>query len=140
MKKLLIKYKQQLFYTLFGTISTIIDIGVYQLCFLVLDIPNVVSNIIAWFVYVTFSFITNKIWVYESRSMKPAILLREGVAYYIGRGVSLIFGTAIMIFGVDFMRWDSFVTKLISDVVVTIINYGFGFFVFKRIGEYIENR
>lgn len=140
MKKLLIKYKQQLFYTLFGTISTIIDIGVYQLCFLVFDIPNVVSNIIAWFVYVTFSFITNKIWVYESRSMKPAILLREGVAYYIGRGVSLIFGTAIMIFGVDYMKWDSFVTKLISDVFVTIINYGFGFLVFKRIEKHIENR
>ena len=135
MKKLVAKYKPQLFYALFGTISTVIDIGIYQLCFSVFGIANVLSNIIAWFVYVAFSFITNKIWVYGSRSMNPKVLLKEGFAYYTGRGISLIFGTLIMIFGVDFMHWDSFVTKLVSDVFVTIINYGFGFLVFKRLEE-----
>ena len=52
----------------------------------------------------------------------------------------LIFGTLIMIFGVDFMKWDSFVTKLVSDVFVTIINYGFGFLVFKRLEENLNEK
>ena len=138
MKNLLIKYKAQLYYMLFGTITTIIDIGVYQLCFLEIGIPNVLSNIIAWFLSVAFSFITNKIWVYESRSMKMNVLLREALAYYAGRGLSLIGGTAIMIFGVDFMNWNSFIMKLIPDVFVVIINYGFGFYIFKKVEERIN--
>lgn len=138
MKKLLMKYKPQLFYTLFGTISTVIDISIYQLCFIVLEIPNTVSNVIAWFVYVAFSFITNKIWVYESRSMKLRTLLKEGAAYYAGRFVSLVFGTVILIVGVDLLDWNSLFTKLVSDIVVMIINYGFGFLVFKQIEKTIN--
>lgn len=138
MKKLLIKYKAQLYYMLFGTITTIIDVGVYQLCFALIGIPNVLSNIIAWFLSVAFSFITNKIWVYGSRSMAIKLVMKEAFAYYTGRGVSLIAGTAIVVFGVDFMGWNSFFTKIVSDIFVTIINYGFGFFVFKRLEESIE--
>lgn len=138
MKKLLMKYKPQLFYTLFGTISTVIDISIYQLCFIVLEIPNTVSNVIAWFVYVAFSFITNKIWVYESRSMKLRTLLKEGAAYYAGRFVSLVFGTVILIVGVDLLDWNSLFTKLVSDIAVMIINYGFGFLVFKQIEKTIN--
>lgn len=135
MKKLLIKYKQQLYYMLFGTITTIIDIGIYQLCFQIFDIPNALSNIISWFVSVAFSFITNKIWVYGSRSMEIKTILREGFAYYTGRGVSLIAGTAIMVVGVDFLNLNSWLMKFVSDIFVVIINYGFGFFVFKRLEE-----
>ncbi len=138
MKKLLIKYKSQLYYMLFGVFTTIIDLAVYQLCFLQLGIPNVLSNVIAWFISVAFSFITNKIWVYGSKSMRAKTLLKEGFAYYTGRGISLIAGTAIMVIGVDFMGLNSWIMKIISDVFVIIINYGFGFFVFKRLEESIE--
>ena len=138
MKELLVKYKTQLYYVLFGTGTTIIDIGIYQLCYLIFGIPNIFSNIIAWFVSVAFSFITNKIWVYGSRSMRIKTLLTEGVAYYTGRGVSLIAGTAIMVIGVDFMGLNSWLMKIISDVFVVIINYGFGFYVFKKLEENMQ--
>ena len=138
MKKLLIKYKAQLLYMFFGTFTTIIDIGVYQLCFLTLSVPNVISNVIAWVFSVAFSFITNKIWVYGSKSMKAKTLLKEGFAYFTGRGISLIVGTAMMVFGVDIMQWNSFTMKIVSNIVIIIINYGFGFFVFKRLEEGIQ--
>ncbi len=139
MKNLIIKYKSQLYYMLFGMITTVIDVGIYQLCFLSFGIPNVLSNVISWFISVAFSFITNKIWVYGSRSMKIKTLIREGFAYYTGRGVSLIAGTAIMVVGVDFMGLNSWLMKIVSDIFVVIINYGFGFFVFKRLEENMKD-
>lgn len=135
MKKLLIKYKPQLYYMLFGTFTTVIDVGIYQLCYLFLGIPNVLSNVIAWFVSVAFSFVTNKIWVYGSRSMRAKTLLKEAFAYYTGRGISLIVGTAIMVVGVDFFGLNSWMMKIVSDIFVVIINYGFGFYVFKKLEE-----
>ncbi|MBE7012147.1 MAG: GtrA family protein [Ruminococcaceae bacterium] len=131
MKKIMIKYKPQILYMLIGIVSTIVDYGTYQLCYHVYNIPNMTSNAIAWVAYVTFSFIPNKIWVYRSRSMKPKLLLREGVAYYLGRGISLIFGTAIMWYGVDYMKWNTQITKGISEIFVVIINYILGFIGFS---------
>ncbi len=139
MKKLMIKYKPQLYYMLFGIFTTIIDIGVYQLCFLSLGIPNILSNTIAWFISVAFSFITNKIWVYGSRSMRAKTIIKEGFAYYTGRGVSLIAGTAIMVVCIDFMKLNSWIVKIVSNIFVVIINYGFGFFVFKRLEENMKD-
>jgi len=63
--------------------------------------------------------------------MKPKLLLREGVAYYLGRGISLIFGTAIMWYGVDYMKWNTQITKGISEIFVVIINYILGFIGFS---------
>ncbi len=138
MKKLIIKYKPQLYYALFGTITTIIDVLLCMLCLEYIGMPTIPSNIIAWVVSVTFSFLTNKFWVYGSRSMKADTLIKEGIAYYTGRGISLIAGTAIMYVGVDLMNLGSLLMKIVSDIVVTIINYGFGFFVFKRLEENME--
>ena len=138
MKKLLIKYKSQLLYMFFGFFTMVIDVGVYQLCFSTLYVPNVLSNLISWLFSVAFSFITNKIWVYGSRSMEAKTLLKEGFAYFTGRGISLVVGTAIMVFGVDIMAWNSFIMKLVSTAIIIIINYGFGFFVFKKLEEGIN--
>lgn len=140
MKRLLIRYKSQLLYALFGTITTIIDIAVYQLCFESLGIPNIPSNVIAWVLSVAFSFVTNKIWVYGSRSIRAKTIIKEFLAYYTGRGISLVAGTAIMVVGVDIFKWDSLVTKLISNIFVVIINYAFGFIVFKKIEEYVRGK
>ncbi len=139
MKRLLIKYKPQLFYMLFGGITTAIDIALCMLCLHYFEMGTVLSNLIAWFVSVAFSFITNKLWVYGSRSMRARTLIKEFIAYYVGRGLSLIAGTIVMVIGVDLLRCNSFVTKLISDIVVTIMNYFFGFFVFKKVAQHVND-
>ena len=124
---------------LFGGITTAIDIALCMLCLHYFEMGTVLSNLIAWFVSVAFSFITNKLWVYGSRSMRARTLIKEFIAYYVGRGLSLIAGTIVMVIGVDLLRCNSFVTKLISDIVVTIMNYFFGFFVFKKVAQHVND-
>lgn len=131
MKKIMLKYKCQILYMLIGTMSTVVDYGTYWLCYSIYGIPNLLSNVIAWIAYVSLSFFPNKIWVYRSRSMKMRLVAREAVAYYMGRGVSLFFGSAIMWLGVDYMHCNSQITKIISEVFVVIINYILGFIGFN---------
>ena len=66
-KELLKKYKFIILYGIFGVLTTIINIVTYALCYDMFNISNVVSNIIAWVLSVLFAFITNKIWVFESK-------------------------------------------------------------------------
>ena len=80
---------------------------------------------------VVFAFVTNKIWVFESKSWKPSVALKEFWLFVLARlitGVLEWFGVPLLVaaglnqplFGVD-----GFVAKLVVSVVVVILNYVF---------------
>ena len=76
-KELVKKYKFIILYGIFGVLTTVINIGVYGLLYSVLGVSNVLSNVVAWIVSVLFAFITNKLWVFESKSFDFNLLIKE---------------------------------------------------------------
>ena len=68
-KKLLAKYKEIITYVLFGVLSTIVNFGAFYIFNLILGSSfYLATNIIAWFFAVAFAYVTNKLWVFESKS------------------------------------------------------------------------
>ena len=67
-KNLLIKYKEQILYLFFGGCTTVVNIVVFALCSDILHMELLVSNFMAWVLAVFFAYITNKIWVFESKT------------------------------------------------------------------------
>ena len=138
-KRLFEKYKSFIYYIVFGVLTTLINIVVYMLCFKMIGISNVISNVIAWFIAVLFAFITNKIWVFESKSFEMNICIKEFISFVAARedtGVIEIFGVPLLvkiglnqrIFGVD-----GALSKVIVSVVVVVLNYVFSkLIVFKN--------
>lgn len=135
MKNLLIKYKSFILYAVFGVCTTLINWGAYYLCYSIIHIPNVTSTIIAWIVAVAFAFITNKIWVFESKSFYGKTLLYEIWTFIIARLVTGILDVIIMYFTVDVFTMNSTVWKLISNIIVIIINYIFSKLIIFRKGN-----
>ena len=84
-KRLLIKYKSFIFYAVFGVLTTVINIASYALCYKYLGIPNVPSNIIAWVLAVLFAFITNKLYVFDSKNMAMSTLIPELIKFTAAR-------------------------------------------------------
>lgn len=144
-KELLIKYKEIITYIIFGGLTTLVNWCVYTV--LVKISPNnideivwiTISNAVAWVAGVLFAFITNKIWVFESKNFALKVVLKELISFVLARaltGVLEIFGVPLLvklglnqtIFGIDGM-----VAKLIVSVVVVILNYIFSkLIVFKN--------
>ena len=132
-KELYQKYKSLIMYGIFGVLTTVINIGSYSLCYNVLHISNVVSNIIAWILAVLFAFITNKLFVFESRSMEKSVVLQELVKFASARIATGLIDLVIMYIGVDVMHGPAILLKIGSNVIVIILNYVFSkVFVFKR--------
>ena len=71
------KYKGILLYLIFGILTTVINMIMYWWCYYSLFISNVVSTIIAWLLAVLFAFVTNKYYVFDSKSLKREIVLHE---------------------------------------------------------------
>lgn len=115
--------KQIVLYLFFGVCTTIINTVCYWLLYEVLTMNNIVSTIVAWFIAVIFAFITNKVYVFKSQRTSPRKLLSEVISFFGCRLLTGILDVAIMVVAVDLLKWNSLLWKLISNIIVTIINY-----------------
>ena len=132
-KKLLKKYKFIILYGIFGVLTTIINIVTYALCYDMFNISNVVSNIIAWILSVLFAFITNKIWVFESKCFDFKIFIKELWNFIVCRLATGALDLGIMYVGVDLLKGPALILKIASNIIVIILNYVMSkLFVFKN--------
>ncbi len=122
-KALMIKYKGLILYGIFGVLTTIINIATYAVCYRVIGIANVPSDIIAWVVGVAFAFITNKLYVFGSKSMDMKTLFPELAKFVAARLATGVLDVIIMFIGVDVMHGPDVILKVASNVIVIILNY-----------------
>lgn len=121
--EILKSYKAVILYLVFGGITTIVNILTYAICFKVLGMENVVANIIAWLFAVIIAYITNKIWVFESKSLDIKKLLYELISFFGCRIITGIVDLIIMYIAVDEMQLNAIVMKIIANIVVIVSNY-----------------
>lgn len=114
------QYKMPILYIFFGGLTTLVNIITYFICYHILTLSNVFSTIIAWILSVIFAFITNKFYVFESK--------KNNVLYEISTFFGCRFGTGILDTGVmyltvDILKWNALLMKIISNVIVIVLNY-----------------
>ena len=131
--KLMNKYKSFLMYGIFGVLTTIVNLVVYNLCYYQAGINNIVSNTLAWILAVAFAYFTNKIWVFESKSWGWHVLKREVPAFVSCRLATGIMDILIMFVSVDILGMHAMLMKIISNVLVIVLNYVFSkLVIFKK--------
>ena len=120
---LFLRYKQVILYLFFGGCTTLINIVVYALLYRGLQMANVSSTVAAWLLSVIFAFFTNRSFVFESKENSAAGRWREFVSFFGCRILTGILDVAIMAVAVDMMGWNGLVWKIISNVIVIVLNY-----------------
>ncbi len=121
--ELLKKYKDVISYLVFGGLTTVINVVIYAVLYNYLGAPNLVSTFIAWLVSVVFAFVTNKLFVFESTSWKLQTALYELATFFGCRILTGILDMVIMYLAVDVMGWNGTLWKILSNVLVIILNY-----------------
>ena len=120
---MMIKFDRELvLYVVFGAFTFFVNIAVYFLFEDVLGVNYLISNIIAWFFSVLFAYITNRIWVFESKS--PDIL-KEMALFFGGRIFSGVVDTALMYLFRDVMMIGDTISKIVVQIIVIVLNYIF---------------
>lgn len=126
------KHWDVLIYLVFGVLTTLVNYVVYLPCYNILDLSAVSSNAIAWVAAVIFAFLTNKPFVFRSHDWSAAVVFSELTKFVgcrIGSGAA---ETVILFLSVDLLGWNGNLWKLITSVLVVILNYvGSKLLVFK---------
>ena len=126
------KYKEGLLYLFFGGCTTLINI-ISFIIFRQFKLGVDVSNIISWLIAVIFAFITNKLFVFDSKNTDRKTVMKETISFLIARVISLGIDTGLLHLMIDFMKIHEVIAKVISNIVVIFVNYIFSkLFIFKK--------
>lgn len=124
--------RETISYLVFGVLTTIVNYVTYELCKW-LGIYYIISTIIAWALAVAFAYITNKLFVFESKNFEKSVLIRE-ISSFVGcRLFSGLCDLGFMALAVEIIGINDSFAKLASNVFVVIINYIFSkLFIFRK--------
>ena len=81
--------KELVLYVVFGGLTTLVNIVVFWITNGIFGIHFLWANAIAWTLAVLFSYITNKLFVFETRGVRGAAMWREFASFIISRLISL---------------------------------------------------
>lgn len=139
MKNLINKIIEKLFtreiisYLIFGVLTTLVNFVFYWLFTDIIGIYYITSNVIAWIFAVIFAYITNKLFVFESKSWDIKLVIKEVIAFGAARVLSLLFETGFLALTVEILGVPKLIAKVIAAVFVVIINYvASKLFIFKK--------
>ena len=130
LKKLLKTYREPLLYLVFGVLTTIVSFLSAGVAKWLLEAAgegthavSTVSTVFSWICAVTFAYLTNRVWVFESTAKGAAAIIKEAVAFYGGRVFTLLFEAVVMWIGYSLLKTDYWWTKIAANVGVLVLNY-----------------
>ena len=148
MKNWYLKHKEGVNYAFWCIMTTLVSwtsYAIYARLFadikgLNTDTVTLIANMLSWVTAVTFSFIANKIRVFESKSWKVGVVVPELLKFYSSRAAVGVIGdiglpTFLAVIGLDapIFGVEGLVSKMIVTPVVILMNYLLGkFFVFRK--------
>ena len=133
LRSLIKKYWDVLSYLFFGVLTTVVNYMIYLPVYNFCGISAAVSNIIAWIGAVIFAFLTNKPFVFHSHDWSAKTEVPELTKFVSCRVASGVLETVILFLTVDCLNWNGNIWKLVTQVLVIIINYvGSKLLVFKK--------
>ncbi|MBR6119386.1 MAG: GtrA family protein [Oscillospiraceae bacterium] len=149
MKKLLSRLlnRETLLYLIFGVLTTLVNLAVFWLMNRLLgEDLALLNNAVAFVAAVIFAYLTNKRFVFESRSWDAATLKREIPSFLGARLASFGLEELLLWIAKDLIRvgrWSLvilgltlgglMIAKILISVIVVVLNYIFSkFFIFKQ--------
>ena len=130
MLEFLKKYRSVILYIIFGGMTTVIDWTVSFLLYYfwgeAIDATPILlhgANVIAWVAAVAFAYVTNRIWVFESKRRGFVPIICEIAAFAGGRVLTLLLQEIIMGVFCTWLGLNEYLFKLVAAVLVIILNY-----------------
>lgn len=147
-KELYQKYKEVIVYIIFGALTTFVNLAVFYVLELLFGNETtsyLYNNAIAWIAAVIFAYVTNKLFVFNSRSWKMSVISKEILEFLGARIFSFAVEEAGLWLFVDILSFGNLsfnllgfditgglIAKIVLAVIVVILNYFFSkFIIFK---------
>ena len=136
-----VEHKEGMRYLVFGALSTIVNIVTAALTYYVIfaklpeeikvNLSTIIAIIAAWI----FAYVTNKLYVFDSKTNNSKELLKE-IGSFVGcRLITAIIEVALMNVLVTIWNFNYMLMKILVNIVVIILNFVFSKLIIFKKGE-----
>ena len=139
-QRFLEKHKEIILYTVAGVSAVIVNWLLYSMFVAFMSV--VAANTLSWGLTVVFAFITNKLYVFQSRCFEPAVLKKEIFTFLTSRGITgfleVVAQPQLYALGMDYPLFgvEGLEAKITVCVILSIVNYlSTKLLVFRASGE-----
>ena len=132
--------REVLSYLLFGALTTLVSLVTFWLpdkLFSAIGYMGVVhyvtgspkdyaymeANVISWICAVAFAFVTNKLFVFESKEWTKGLVLRELASFVGGRIATLFVDLGLMFVLVTLLSVQEMLAKILVQIIIVLLNY-----------------
>lgn len=121
-RELFKKHKETILYLFFGVVTTVVSFALYYL-FLFCGVHYLWAQALSWIGAVIVAYITNKIWVFESRVHGFVPILLEFSSFTLSRVFSFGVETLLLYLMVDVAALSEGIAKIPVAVLTVVLNY-----------------
>lgn len=122
-KQLWKKYEEAISYLFWGGIAFFLSMALFYFFANILDLYEQIANSLSWVLCVVFTYFTNRIFVFKSKSKGLAGMGMEFVSFISARVATLVIENAILFVLIDLMGVNNMLAKLFGQFVVIVTNY-----------------
>ena len=130
---LYLKYKEVILYLVFGGLTTLTNIGAYALFARVFHMNLMAANGLALALSILFAYVTNKLFVFESKTHSWGAVLQEFASFMACRLATAVLDMFLMYITVSVAGLYDSLMKVIVNIIVIVLNFVFSkLIIFKK--------
>lgn len=117
------KYEEGISYLFWGGVAFVLSMVLFYIFANVLMLNEQIANIITWIICVIFAYLTNRTFVFKSKTKELKAVTKEFVDFTVARLATLILENAVLFICIDLLLWHNMIAKLIGQFLVIVSNY-----------------
>lgn len=135
------EHREGMRYLIFGVLTTVVNILIAALTYYIVftslseelkvNLSTMIAIIVAWI----FAYITNKLYVFHSKTENMKVLVKEIISFVSCRLVTAVIEVVLMNLFVTLLQFNYMLMKIVVNVIIIILNFVFSKLIIFKKGE-----
>lgn len=117
------KYEEGISYLFWGGVAFVLSMVLFYIFANMLVLDEQIANVITWIICVIFTYLTNRTFVFKSKTTGAKAVTKEFVDFTAARLATLILENAVLFVCIDLLLWHNMIAKLLGQFLVIVSNY-----------------
>lgn len=115
--------REMILYIVFGVLTTVLNLVIYFVMTEGMAQNESFSYFIAWVVAVAFAFVTNKKFVFSSKTKRAKAVLYELATFVGGRLLTFAIGEILITVFVSVLAQSNVLWKILTNIIEIVVNW-----------------
>jgi len=117
------KYQEAIDYLFWGGVAFVLSMVLFYIFANMMMIEEQIANVITWIICVIFTYLTNRTFVFKSKTTGMKAITKEFTEFTTARLATLVLENIVLFICIDLLLWHNMIAKLIGQFLVIVSNY-----------------